>query len=120
MRKNIEEHVNDPETLNALPIKTTIYHILLDPKSHKTQGPASAKSMYEESQALMFGGGDTTANVVMVGVFYLLKQPDLVRKLKEELKEYWPDIRPGLEPKLSTLETMPFLVRIFWSARIIN
>ena len=110
LRKNIEEHVNDPETLKTLPIKNTIYHILLDPTSHKTQGPASAKSMYEESQALMFGGGDTTAGVVMTGVFYLLKQPALVQRLKDELREYWPDLRTGLEPKLSLLETMPFLV----------
>lgn len=60
----------------------------------------------------MFGGGDTTAGVVMTGVFYLLKQPALVQKLKDELREYWPDPRPGLEPRLSVLETMPLLVRI--------
>ena len=58
----------------------------------------------------MFGGGDTTANVVMIGTFYLLKRPDLVKKLKAELKEYWPDLGPGKEPRLSTLEEMPFLV----------
>jgi Cytochrome P450 len=58
----------------------------------------------------MFGGGETTANVIMVGSFYLLKRPDLVKKLKEELKEYWPDLGPGREPKLSVLEEMPFLV----------
>jgi hypothetical protein len=102
--------VNDPETLEALPHKTTIYHILLDPNSHKSRGPATAKSLYEESQALMFGGGDTTANVVMIGTFYLLKRPDLIKKLKDELKEYWPELGPGREPKLSVLEEMPFLV----------
>lgn len=68
--------------------------------------------MYEESQALMFGGGDTTAGVIMTGVFYMLKQPALVQRLRDELREYWPDLRPGLEPRLSVLEGMPFLVRI--------
>ena len=58
----------------------------------------------------MFGGGDTTANVIMIGTFYLLKRPDLVKKLKDELKEYWPELEPGREPKLSVLEEMPFLV----------
>lgn len=58
----------------------------------------------------MFGGGDTTANVVMIGTFYLLKRPDLIKKLKDELKEYWPELGPGREPKLSVLEEMPFLV----------
>jgi len=101
--------VNDPETLEALPHKTTIYHILLDPSSHKSRGPASAKSLYEESQALMFGGGDTTANVVMIGAFYLMKRPDLVKRLKDELKEYWPELGDRKEPKLSVLEQMPFL-----------
>ncbi|KEF63876.1 uncharacterized protein A1O9_01854 [Exophiala aquamarina CBS 119918] len=108
LKKQIDGHVNDPETLEALPHKTTIYHILLDPNSHKSRGPATAKSLYEESQALMFGGGDTTANVVMIGAFYLLKRPDLIKKLKDELKEYWPELGPGREPKLSILEEMPF------------
>lgn len=57
----------------------------------------------------MFGGGDTTANVIMIGTFYLLKRPDMVKKLKDELREYWPDLVPGREPKLSVLEEMPFL-----------
>ena len=83
---------------------------MLDPNLYKSRGPASAKSLYEESQALMFGGGDTTANVIMVGTFYLLQRPDLVKKLKEELKAYWPELGPGREPKLGVLEEMPFLL----------
>ena len=70
------------------------------------QGPASANSLYEESQALTFRGGHITANVIMVGTFYLLKRPDLVEKLKAELEEYWPDL--VLEPPLAILEKLPF------------
>lgn len=58
----------------------------------------------------MFGGGDTTANVIMVGTFYLLKRPELVKRLKEELREYWPDLIEGREPSLRQLEDLPFLV----------
>jgi cytochrome P450 len=60
----------------------------------------------------MFGGGDTTANVIMIGAFYMLKRPDLVKRLKDELKEHWPDLGVGKEPKLSVLEQMPFLVSV--------
>ena len=60
----------------------------------------------------MFGGGDTTANVIMQGAFYLLQKPELLRKLKDELKMYWPELGPGKEPKLSVLEEMPFMVSL--------
>lgn len=60
----------------------------------------------------MFGGGDTTANVIMIGTFYMLKRPDLMKRLKDELKHYWPELGSGKEPTLSVLEEMPFLVSL--------
>ncbi len=56
----------------------------------------------------MFGGGDTTANVIMVGTFYLLSNPATLARLKKELREAWPRLEK--EPDLKDLERLPYLV----------
>ena len=108
LKRQIASHITSPETLSALPHSTTIYHLLLNPEAYKSKTAPSGVSLYEESQALMFGGGDTTANVVMIGTFYLLSKPEMAASLKEELLEIWPTL--GREPELKDLERLPYLV----------
>jgi hypothetical protein len=48
-----------------------LYTIYLNPAAYRNKTAPTVDSLYDESQALMFGGGDTTANVIMVGTFYL-------------------------------------------------
>ena len=62
----------------------------------------------------MFGGGDTTANAIMIGAFYLLKNPEILANLKKELGEAWPRISD--EPELKELERLPYLVCVLVSA----
>ena len=108
LKKQIASHIDDPETLSRLPHSTTIYHLLLNPEVYKSKTVASHKSLYEESQALMFGGGDTTANAIMIGTFYLLKNPSTMSRLKKELLDAWPTLEE--DPGLKTLEALPYLV----------
>ena len=110
LKQRIDSHVNDPESLKELPHSTTIFNLLINPDAYKSKKAADARSIYEESQALMFGGGDTTANVIMIGTFYLLKTPSLVDRLKKELHKAWPDLEQ--EPSLRELEALPYLVSI--------
>jgi cytochrome P450 len=63
--------------------------------------------LYEEAQALMFGGADTVGNTLMVGTHRLLKHPETMEKLKEELRGAWPEL--GREPKVKELEKLPYL-----------
>lgn len=87
----------------------TIYHRLLDADAYRNKTVPSAGSLYEEAQALMFGGADTVGNTLMLGTFHLL-QPStapILKKLKDELKTVWPDL--GIEPKLRDLEGLPYL-----------
>ena len=63
----------------------------------------------------MFGGGDTTANVIMYGTFYLLKHPVLAERLKKELREAWPDLER--QPSLKDLENLPYMVSVISGAR---
>lgn len=86
----------------------TIYHRLMDPGAFRDKTMPSADSLYEEGQALMFGGADTVDNTLMVGTFHLLKQPKTLQKLKMELLAAWPSLNAE-EPALRNLEILPYL-----------
>jgi hypothetical protein len=107
LKKQISDLTDDPEKLKQLPHNMTIYHRLMDPKAFRDGTVPSAGSLYEEGQALMFGGGDTVGNTLMVGIHHLLQQPAALRMLKEELSAAWPAI--SHEPTLSELEQLPYL-----------
>jgi len=104
LSKQIKGLTDNPKTLDQLPHKLTIYHQLL--LGHSGRVP-SARSLYEEAQALMFAGADTTGNTLMLGTYYLLKSANSYSKLKEELKSCWPKLSQG--PQLRQLEQLPYL-----------
>jgi cytochrome P450 len=86
----------------------TIYHRLMDAEAYRDKTVPSADSLYEEAQALMFGGVDTVGNTLMVGTYHLLQQPDTLQKLKTELLEAWPTLNEN-QPKLRDLKNLPYL-----------
>lgn len=85
----------------------TIYHRLMDPEVFRDKTAPSAGSLYEEGQALMFGGADTVGNTLMVGTHHLLQRPPVLQLLKKELLAAWPTLLE--EPKLRELERLPYL-----------
>ncbi|KAJ4317379.1 hypothetical protein N0V94_004982 [Neodidymelliopsis sp. IMI 364377] len=107
LREQIAGLTSDPEQLKLLPHNMTIYHRLLDPEAYRDKTVPSADSLYEEAQALMFGGGDTVGNTLMLGTYHLLRQPETLAKLKKEILDVWPTL--SSEPKLKDLETLPYL-----------
>jgi cytochrome P450 len=83
----------------------TIYYQLMSPEAYKAGTVPSAGSLYEEAQALMFAGADTTGNTPILGTFYLLKTPEMYQTLKAELQSAWPHFTE--QPPLSGIEQLP-------------
>lgn len=79
----------------------------MDPEAFRDKTVPSAGSLYEEGQALMFGGADTVGNTLMVGTHHLLQRPKVLQVLKRELLNAWPTLAE--EPKLRELESLPYL-----------
>jgi hypothetical protein len=82
----VTEVANNPGSLRDM-LHRIIYHELLSPEVSKGVLLPSVGSLYEEAQALMFGGSDTTGNTLMLGTFYLLESPDLIARMKKELRD---------------------------------
>ena len=85
----------------------TIYHRLMDPTAFRDKTVPSPGSLYEEGQALMFGGADTVGNTLMVGTHNLLQRPAVLQTLRQELLTAWPTL--SKEPRLRELENLPYL-----------
>ncbi|KAL2784370.1 cytochrome P450 [Aspergillus keveii] len=110
LKKQINDLCTDPSALSKLPHNTTIYHELLRPEAYRTGTAPDSGSLYEESQALMFGGADTTGATLMHGSFYILRSPEVYRKMKEELISIWPEIEKP--PRWEELERLPYLTAV--------
>lgn len=85
----------------------TIFHQLMSPEAYRNGTVPSAGSLYEEGQALMFAGADTVGNTLMLGTYYLLRQPETYQNLKKELMATWPSLESS--PDMRTLDSLPYL-----------
>jgi hypothetical protein len=119
IRSQISELTEHPEKLEHLPHNMTIYHQLMNKEAYRTNTVPCAGSLYEEAQALMYGGGDTTGNTLMVGAFHLLKNPNAYAQLKAELRSVWPKVEDA-PPALRVLEALPYLNAVVKEALRIN
>lgn len=108
LRKQINDLTDDPEKLKLLPHNNTIYHRLMDAEAYRNKTVPSPGSLYEEAQALMFGGADTVGNTLMIGTHRLLKHPKAMQKLKAELVHTWPSLDES-GPALRVLEKLRYL-----------
>ncbi|KAL4963865.1 cytochrome P450 [Aspergillus stella-maris] len=110
LKAQIKQLTTDPSALSKLPHNTTIYHELLKPEAYKAGTAPSSGSLYEESQALMFGGADTTGMTLMHGSFYILRERPVYSRLKEELRNAWPVLSEPLG--WEQLERLPYLTAV--------
>ncbi|KAH8810843.1 putative P450 monooxygenase [Xylogone sp. PMI_703] len=104
--KQVKEVYKNPEILKDSEYPT-IYHRLLDPEAHKGYPIPDETSLYEEAQTMMFAGGVTVGDTLMTGHFHILDNPELYKKLKEEVRTVWPDL--SKPPTYEALEELPLL-----------
>ncbi|KAI2424142.1 hypothetical protein LOZ63_000688 [Ophidiomyces ophidiicola] len=84
----------------------TIFHALLTsrlPPEEKTQD-----RLFQEGIVIVGAGTETTAWALSVGTFYLLSNPEVLAKLRQELEDAIPD--PAKLPSLAVLENLPAVV----------
>lgn len=107
----VNDVVRNPGALKDAP-HPIIYHRLQDPVMNESAGGVpDATSLYEEAQALLFGGADSAANTTMTGLAHLLTHPSLLQPLKTELLTAWPDLSQP-PPTLEQLEHLPYLTAV--------
>lgn len=88
----------------------TIFHAILDSKlpSHEK----TVERLTEEAQVLVMAGTLTTASTLELMVFWLLKQPATLQKLKNELRAVMPSVTDVGNVPLAALEALPYLTAV--------
>ncbi|OOF90885.1 hypothetical protein ASPCADRAFT_10335 [Aspergillus carbonarius ITEM 5010] len=69
--------------------------------------PLTNSELAEECMAGMFAGSGTTANTFLFLLWACLRRPDIVDRLKAELREAFPD--PSIIPDYRTCSSLPYL-----------
>jgi cytochrome P450 len=83
----------------------TIFHEMLN--SELPPEEKSTARLCDDGQVIVVAGTLTTAWALSVATFYLLSQPDTLRRLKDELRTEIPQISQRVP--LSVLEQLPYL-----------
>jgi cytochrome P450 len=84
----------------------TIFQVL-----HESDLPSSDKQVERVSQegAEMFAAAGTTARVMTTAMFYLHDNQSILKKLRQELDQAFPD--PNMIPSVKILENLSYMVR---------
>jgi len=99
--ENVLARKRDPEKMHK-----TIFEELRDsdlPPQEKT-----TERLMDEGLILTGAGGETTAQTLTVLSFHLLSNPEVLKKLRAELKQVMPD--PNLSVPWQKLEQLPYMV----------
>jgi cytochrome P450 len=84
----------------------TIFDSILD--SDLPEAEKQTERLWEEAQVICIAGTETTAWTLSVLTFYLLSNPDVMRRLRDELEKAMPD--PDQHMEIKELEKLPYLV----------
>ncbi|KIX97984.1 uncharacterized protein Z520_06063 [Fonsecaea multimorphosa CBS 102226] len=96
---------------------TTIFDSILDsdlPKAEK-----ETERLWQEAQVMCIAGTETTAWTLSVLTFYLLSNPEVMRKLRDELELGIPDISTA-DVEIKDLEKLPYLTPVGMSCGLVH
>ncbi|PQE27938.1 cytochrome P450 protein [Rutstroemia sp. NJR-2017a BBW] len=88
----------------------TIFHAILDSKLPPEE--KTVERLSEDAQVLVMAGTLTTASALEMVTYWLLEQPETLRKLKEELKTVMPRVEDVGKVPLAVLEALPYLTGV--------
>lgn len=106
IQDQLQEVLQNPEKLDEAP-QQTVYHRMLDPEAHRSKTVPDVSKLQDEGLQLIFAGANTVADTLLMGHWHLLNQPDLLARLKAEIRTIWPDLHTP--PTHGDLETLPLL-----------
>ncbi|KAL0575628.1 hypothetical protein V5O48_006353 [Marasmius crinis-equi] len=104
-QRQVEKYMNDPESLEQAEHDTIFHHLIAH--RDKSGTPISKVALVKEANIMIGAGQDTVANACTVAVANSLRNPEIHKKLVQELREAWPD--RSTEFGYAELEKLPYL-----------
>lgn len=92
----------------------TIFHEMLNSKLPPHE--LTLDRLHHEAASILGGGIDTTKTALTVASFFIIRNPEVHQRLRQELLEAIPD--PSAKPrKLAELEALPYLNAVVQEGR---
>jgi len=91
-----------------------IYSEFLNPENNKGHPIPTALQLQHEALVLFAAGSHTVGTTLMIGTYHLLRSPDMIQKLVDELFSVWPVL--DQPPSYEKIEKLPFLTAVIKEA----
>lgn len=107
-KRRLEEVKSDIANKHALEEsdKTSVFHHIL--QSNLPEPEKDSGRLQREAFAILGAGTTTTASTLSITTYYILADPLIEKRLREELKDVTGDF-PMQTPKWADLEKVPYL-----------
>ena len=110
MIAQVKSVLQNPNSLDEAPHRV-IYSELLNPEANKGLPPPTEKQLDHEARVLFAAGSHTVGTTLMIGVYHLLRHPEMKDRLVEEVRAAWPVLDQA--PSCEVLEKLPYLASVF-------
>ena len=109
MIAQVKSVLQNPNSLGDAPHRV-IYSELLNPEANKGLPSPTESQLDHEARVLFAAGSHTVGTTLMLGVYHLLRHPELKDKLVDEVRAVWPVLDEA--PSYEVLEKLPFLASV--------
>ncbi|KAI0277337.1 cytochrome P450 [Russula aff. rugulosa BPL654] len=109
MIAQVKSVLQNPNSLDDAPHRV-IYSELLNPEANKGLPSPTEMQLDHEARVLFAAGSHTVGTTLMIGVYHILRHPEIKDRLVNELRAAWPVLDEA--PSYEVLEKLPFLAKM--------
>jgi cytochrome P450 len=113
MIAQVRSVLRNPNSLDDAPHRV-IYSELLNPEANKGLPPPTEQQLDHEARVLFAAGSHTIGTTLMIGVYHILRNPEVKQRLVDEVRAAWPVLDQA--PSYELLEKLPYLASVFISS----
>jgi cytochrome P450 len=90
------------------PTRTSIFAALMNPDATEGHVVPTLEQMIDEAFVFLGAAADTTGSAMTCATYNVLSNPDIYRKVREEIRSVYPN--PHVEMEWVVLARLPYLV----------
>jgi len=113
LASQVNSVLQNPRLLDDAPHRV-IYNELLNPDANKGLAPPTVSRLCDDGRTLFAAGSHPIGTTLMIGAFYILRNPEAKQRLVDELHTVWPVL--DQTPSYEQLEKLPFLTVVIKEA----
>lgn len=91
--------------------KSVVIDMLVDPASAKGHTVPTPDELSEEIIMLLSAGNDTTSDALIIGLYQICRNPEILGRMEKELGDAYPNVHDTDAINYENSRNLPYLVR---------